>query len=354
VATWLLGFVFPPDLLMVSILSLSLTTSMLGLSNLFGSAAGFAVFSLTWRVLQGYGVVVVEQCCLTILMRLYPMASEFGSITGMLGGLRALTALASPPIGGLLYPVGGFTLPFLIDAAVSVVAAVVLVFTLRKESGMRQVDKQNVTMLSIVRIPTVQGLMLASFMGAFTMMTLGPIWQPWLGTRPLAFTPARISGCMVLIPIAYALSSVLAGPIIKRIGNITTIVASLLLNSVIFLFVGSPPVILPMLRPHPALPYVISLVWGLLAGVGGPAGASLIVRVFTDNGLDIEATAAPYSSLCVVLPMLAAITASVTSGALVDHFGPATAAFAVGCFGIVGALIVALYIRAYAGVKIVD
>lgn len=77
---------------------------------------------LSARAIQGVGSCVNRISSMAMLAASYPDDDERGAAVGLAMGASALGVLAGPPIGGLLYSLGGKGLPFFILAGLFVVA----------------------------------------------------------------------------------------------------------------------------------------------------------------------------------------------------------------------------------------
>ena len=103
--------------LVVGVIIVSVGTFLFGIVPLVCLSADIPMmpFFITARVMQGTGSALTMTCIFAILSDAFP--DSRGRIIGVAEMMNSLGWTVGPPMGGLLFAIGGFTLPFIICGA---------------------------------------------------------------------------------------------------------------------------------------------------------------------------------------------------------------------------------------------
>ena len=85
----------------------------------FGFSRSLALF-FVFRILQGFSTGAVTVAGTSILSRRFP--TQLGTVVGLYNAMGGVAFMCGPAVGGVLFDVGGFHLPFVVIASVTGVA----------------------------------------------------------------------------------------------------------------------------------------------------------------------------------------------------------------------------------------
>jgi MFS family permease len=168
------------------------------------------------RFLQGTAGAAVWAAGLALLADAFP-AKRRGAAMGLaITGMSAGT-LVGPPLGGILFYAGGFTLPFIVVAAlISIIA--ILVFLLL---GPVPVEVHRPALFDHLRDRRFRLVLGIAVAGSIVLSLLEPMLPLFLEDRLQAGPTARGLAFAAAV-IAYAIGSPLAGAVADRSGRLLT------------------------------------------------------------------------------------------------------------------------------------
>ncbi|KAA0202609.1 hypothetical protein HAZT_HAZT007732 [Hyalella azteca] len=167
--------------------------------------------------------------------------STVASVFATLETFFAVGLIAGPIVGGALYELGGFTLPFVLLGCVLMVAAVVVWYFLPVEGSLtRPISRHSV--FSLLKKPKIFlfafTTMSGSLSASFLFSTLEPHIRPW------NLTPLEIGLIFVLDAFAYAVSAPIWGRLCDRcIPERAATTMGALIATVAFLLLGPSPIL---------------------------------------------------------------------------------------------------------------
>ncbi|CAL4108385.1 unnamed protein product, partial [Meganyctiphanes norvegica] len=267
----------------------------------------FIAMSFIIRIVEALGNAAFITSAFTLI------AAEFqtnvGAAFAAMETFFGLGLIVGPTVGGALYELGGYTLPFVVMGALLFVAAILVCILLPKRDE-RPVDHDTEkgtkgSMLTMLKIPSIAifafTIMAASISIGFLQATLEP------HLRPLELTPVIMGVMFVLNGGAYAVLAPFWGWLCDHIFSprLVTLVGSAIV-SLSFILIGPVPFI-PL---QMTLPLVIAAL--VLHGVG--FGAELVA---TFTGIQQDAISNGF-------------TEGLSTYGLVS--GLWTSVFALGCF----------------------
>ncbi len=257
-------------------------TLSLGLVGLFVARAAQGVAStLTWTA----GFAVVAQL---------HTAEERSRIFARAFTITGLSALIGPPLGGALYALGGFMLPFLVATGLVVLDGLGRLVFLPGKALLPATRPAQMTTRSLLRAPGFSMGLFASLAGALALSSLEPGTPLLLGQT--FGLPVWVIGAIFG---ALALCFVLMQPVVsrseRRLGTRLTLAIGLLLSALGFagiaLAAGAPGEPLGVGLPLDLSPTLVGVV--ALLGVVGCALALVIVPVpelLTRSGQQLAGT----------------------------------------------------------------
>jgi len=324
-AVHLMDFIALPDLHRWALMLMAAITIPEGLTNLLnGSAAGFATYAISIRTLEGFPMGLVEVCTSVLIIRIFPDAEELASAESMFMGFRALVTLASPPLGGALYELGGFTLPYTMIGTVILIGAVILRFTLGQDASSGKVRQSNASVFTVLTYPGTLGCMLGIFQGACNLLCTDVLYQPWLGVQPYAFTPFQISSVQICAAGCLMLAAMAAMAIADPKHKILAAFIGTGISTLGFGLIGTPPKIFSFAGVFTGHPYIAAVLIGLGLGIVGPVSLTLAVDILTRfHGFTTEDASTPVGALqmmavflgTLVGPLLVGISSNSPEGA---------------------------------------
>ena len=255
-----LQYVGAKNVLVLSSLMVSGALLLFGFINKIKSWSAFITLAISIRIVQGIGSGANFTSAYALFVTTFPESS--GQVNGVIRGLNGFGYMAGPALGGFLYDVGGFGLPFFIMASFLVTTSfvnMILLIANGKDgpatTGQKQQPEKNaVTFKAILSFPWVwmslMVLALAVAMGGVLESTISQYMKDSFGTS------STQGGLAIMVYAAgYASASFLSGYTLERwIGPRRMCLYRLTLSVISFLLYG-PASILP-LKPSLALVFI--------------------------------------------------------------------------------------------------
>ncbi|KAF2352408.1 Major facilitator superfamily [Trinorchestia longiramus] len=315
------------------------TCILFGFLNHVQDTRSFVTLSFMVRIVEALGNAGFLTAAFSIIAKEF--SDNVGATFAALETCFGVGLIVGPTVGGALYEVGGYTLPFVCMGSLLLVAATTTLFLLPSPEGPAELETHHggSQLIQLFKIPPITlaafSIIAASISIGFVQATLEP------HLRPLDLTPLQTGLVFVLNGASYALSAPIWGKlcdkgvpanIITLIGSITVVVA--------FLFLG----------PAPFLPLKESL--GMCIGaliLHGIGFGAMLVSTFSGahkdailHGMpDNIATYGLVSGMWTSTFALGAFIGPSCGGALLDYFGFNYASmFIVGLHCLVAALII--------------
>lgn len=203
------------------------------LSTLLFAFANDAALLIIARTLQGISAAATWTAGLALLADVFP-ASARQQVIGIALTGSFVGMLVSPAIGGYLYEIGGYMLPFLVAAAIVAIDGIARIFLLKDPAMHDKAEKNTLKNLLTNRTILVMSGIIVLASGAISMLepTLPLFLQERMGVSPGAI--GILFGIMTLAsvisaPIAYKLSDALGRKRVILLGLACTALAMPLL-----------------------------------------------------------------------------------------------------------------------------
>ena len=225
----------------------SLSTIFFAGATMMPDGMPFASWCLSMRLLQGVGSAMEETAAYAIIADLdSENVSFYLGITEISTGLGYMVG---PPLGGWLFSIGGFTMPFLVLGLLLLPAAA-LIYT-RVPIEMFRVSKDEldakteVSMRSLLRNPQVVVIAVASMLANSDYAFLEPTLGDHSTAMKLASSPDSIGMLFSIASVTYTVSCPLIGMLANRsrFGPRRVILSGLVLQLVGFLLIGPSPIL---------------------------------------------------------------------------------------------------------------
>ena len=286
-ATPILSFVGPTELIYFGLIVTVMSTVPQGLGRLIGAGTpedpgtncvGFSTYQIVLRLFEGLAVGLNAVAVETVAYRIFPM-SEVGTAVGMAAGIRGLGAAAGPPLGGILYQVGGLPLPFVTMGVVLLVGLVLLMCLFRFGYGdITAVETKQATMQEVLRVPDFLKFLVIFVCSEGSYLTLDVLMQGWLGEEPYAYEMTKQNLVSFVSVGTFALCAGFVSPLTTLIGNVPTMIIGQVIAGFFFALVGFPNVMYP--GEQPTFGFACLAVCGTSVGISMSIIASLPFGVY--------------------------------------------------------------------------
>ena len=227
----------------------------------------FVLLSFLLRILTAIGAAFSQIAIISILCCLYP--NHISISFGMLELASGVGLMIGPTLGGFLYHVGGFKLPFIVVGSFVMLALIIVMATLPRNQIRTPDDDETVVSIlgvtkvigvAIVGMCIVTGGILISFFESTIAVQLDHITNG-------KFTKAQIGAYFVFATGFYTVSAPLWGCIVehKLSGNNAMIIGHIL-ALVSFLLMGPVPFLQPVFTATPISTAISLCVLGISMG----------------------------------------------------------------------------------------
>jgi MFS transporter, DHA1 family, solute carrier family 18 (vesicular amine transporter), member 1/2 len=206
-----------------------------GLIGLAGATILFAFADSFWllmlaRSLQGIAAAATWTAGLALLADVYPQ-EERGKAMGIALSGQAAGMLLGPTMGGWLYELGGYYLPFFIAAGIALIDGLLRIILLRDLP-----ESKAETLPSPFKLLGNRELIIVTcvvIIGAAIPSVLEPTLPLFLQEK-MELTPGVIGLLFAVPTIAYGIVSPIVGSMTAKIGNVKTIAIGLVLTAIAF------------------------------------------------------------------------------------------------------------------------
>ncbi|XP_018012632.2 MFS-type transporter SLC18B1-like [Hyalella azteca] len=216
------------------IFTVSVSCILFGFLNRMSGPTVFLTFSFIIRIMEALGNAAFLTTAFSIIAQEFSLnvASAFATLETFYG----LGMIAGPSVGGALYELGGFTLPFVVLGSLLMVAAAMVWYFLPVESS-RTRPTSRYTVFLLMRKPKIFLFAFTTMSGSMSIFFLFATLEPHI--RPWNLAPLEIGLIFVLDGFAYAVSAPIWGRLCDRclperaattMGALTVTVAFLLLG----------------------------------------------------------------------------------------------------------------------------
>ncbi|XP_019625109.1 PREDICTED: MFS-type transporter SLC18B1-like [Branchiostoma belcheri] len=201
----------------------------------------FIVFCFAIRTMGALGVAANQTAAITILTHEFP--KNVAKVLGTLELFMGLGMMAGPPIGGVLYNLGGFKLPFFAVGGLMFGCCAVLAALIPTQIDNEQEGKRDVSLLDFLKIPIVIMACEITVVGYAVINYLEPVIQPYL-VNEFNVTPAQVGLFFLPLAAVFAVCAPVWGWLADKKNVVRTMMTlGLLVLSVGALLVGPSPLL---------------------------------------------------------------------------------------------------------------
>lgn len=313
-APWLMRNAEPFVILQRTLLLQAIFIAGFGLAGHIDLPVNFAACASTNRLLLGLMSGINEPCSQAITLRLVPshaVAYAFGLIIAA----RFSAMVVGPVVGGLLYDVGGFPLPFLVCGMIFLALGVLTMWVGATTPVTSLPPTESVSVWRLLRLRGVMMMLMCIFLLWFNVMFLEPCFEPTLAAEPYNLSPTKIGLVLSAATMGMVLTMALSGYLSGLLDPYTQ-------HTIGFLILVAA---LPYLGPTPYfnLPPSVGLFVGAIIlayiGVGlvGPTQSVLCLRILSQAGLSQHEVASALAAANVTFSTIGSLCGPLVAGALV-------------------------------------
>ncbi|XP_067934915.1 MFS-type transporter SLC18B1-like [Watersipora subatra] len=217
------------------------------------------------RSVEANGCSMVSTASFAIMATTFP--KNVGQALGTLEVFSGIGMVLGPSIGGALYGLGGYLLPFIVIGCLVWITAIAAFFIL---PPIDNVAKLSGSMLAILKIPGCLVIYLCIVSCGMALSFLDPTFSPWMTSTFKGVTIPQVGLIFMIGPGVYALSAPLSGYISDKGYQASMSVGGFWLTGVAFVLLGPNP-LLSSFIPTAIWETVIALIL-----LGLAVGASII------------------------------------------------------------------------------
>ncbi|KAK3088776.1 hypothetical protein FSP39_023627 [Pinctada imbricata] len=174
----------------------------------------FVIFCFVLRVVLSVGCTSLNTSCYALIAKQFP--DHIGTVFGIGEVFVGIGFMSGPAIGGVLYGLGGFIMPFLVIGAVLLICVPVNWCILPPDDDYQQ-SESNISSMVLFRSPTVIIVSLAIVVAAFIWSILDPTLEPHL--REFDLGPEIVGLLFLLMSAFYAISSPIWGWVADKVSD---------------------------------------------------------------------------------------------------------------------------------------
>ena len=179
-----------------------------GFLNHIDDATEFITASFIIRILEAVGCGAFITSAFSIIAKEF--ADNIGSAFAAMETCFAVGLIVGPTVGGALFEVGGYTLPFVVLGAILLLQSLMVFLLLpSQEKDNKDGENNNGQLFAALKIPSVAIFALVIVSTSMIIGFLQATLEPHL--RPLDLTPVQLGFMFVLNGAAYAITAPLWG-----------------------------------------------------------------------------------------------------------------------------------------------
>ena len=240
----------------------SISTILFAAATFVPEGWPFAVWCLSIRIAQGVGAALEETAMYAIIAELD--ADNLSFYLGICEISTGLGYMIGPPLGGILFVAGGFSMPFVCVGALIAPAALIFYRSMPNDAHRISKDQERVepvAMRSLLVNPQVIIMAVAATLANSDYAFLEPTLGEHASSLGLAKTPDAIGALFSVTIVAYTLSCPVIGLLAKRerMGPRAVIVIGLVFQLIGFLLVGPSPLLQQEQMAMPQMLLALSL-----------------------------------------------------------------------------------------------
>lgn len=227
------------------LLIVSVSTVLFGGASLVPEGWPFYAWCLIMRIAQGVGSALEETAAYAIIADLdWEQVSLYLGICEISTGLGYMVG---PPLGGFLFSMGGFAMPFLLLGSCLLPAAALIYVRLPPDAHLlsKQETQAEVPMRALLADPQIIVIAISAMLANSDYAFLEPTLGDHARDRDIASSPDAVGMLFSVASVTYTLSCPLIGIMANRdrVGPRPIIVCGLLLQLLGFVLIGPSPIL---------------------------------------------------------------------------------------------------------------
>ncbi|XP_066286966.1 MFS-type transporter SLC18B1-like isoform X1 [Branchiostoma lanceolatum] len=283
----------------------------------------FVVFCFLIRTMEALGVSAYFTAGTAILTHAFPNSAA--KVMGILEVFSGLGLMAGPPIGGLLYGVGGFKMPFLVVGGMMLCCGGVVWILVPQQDDKQERKKKTASLLSFLRIPTIALTCGLTVVMSCSISFLDPIYQPYLSDQ-FEMSPTDVGLVFLLWSGVYAVTAPAFGFFADiQIASRFMITGGMVVLTVSVLMIAPSPLLSDYLHILPVKEWVTIVGCVVMSLACGPAFSSIFNEMLwaaSDAGIeDNFATYGMVSGLYNAGYSVGEFVGPIASSVLAEKFG---------------------------------
>ncbi|RCN47129.1 transporter, major facilitator family protein [Ancylostoma caninum] len=240
----------PKNLFTIGLTSTGTIAILFGFIDLIPTRREFFIASLIIRILEGIGEAAFVTSSFTINANCFP--GMLSTILGILQTCGGVGFSLGPFLGGILYDIGGFRLPFYSLGVAMFLMAFLSRWLIPKDQGEKTEPHSSTGYKGLLRIPTIWIMMFALFNSAISTSFVNPAMAGHLESFHLS--PPVLGLLFLLSGAFYSVTAPLNGMLVDRfkchLGGMMVAPAAIIIS----LSLNGPSPLLPLTK---SLPLVI-------------------------------------------------------------------------------------------------
>ncbi|KRY28312.1 MFS-type transporter SLC18B1 [Trichinella spiralis] len=229
-------FVGPKLQFNMGLFVLAVSTILFGLLKWSPPNGTFVTLSIAVRVVEALGNAAFLTASLALAVQTLP--DNFASIIGVLETFSGIGYTVGPPLGGFLYDLGGFDLPFWSLGVVLIFTLILSLLIIPEQHD--NARRGQLHMTSLLRVPLVLVEIISITFTAASMSFIDPTLEEHL--KEFSMSSLNIGLMFLITGAAYCISAPLCGYFIDKLKcPMTFMVAGNILASAGFFIIGPSP-----------------------------------------------------------------------------------------------------------------
>lgn len=250
IASPVLGKLLPKigakTLFITGMLVAGVSNILFGLLPMIEDYAWFTACSFLIRGLEALGAGAFSTSSFVFVVELFP--ERISSVLGVLETFIGLGMSVGPALGGVLYSIGGFGLPFTILGVMMLAVVPLNYFMLPAAEGTQADEEATGSFWKLVRIPSTFVIVGIIVISSNVWSFLDPTLEPHL--RMLQLSSQQVGFVFLLFSSVYGIFSLLWGWLADKLNNHwSMMVIGLFMSSVCLIVLGPSPFISKIHNP---------------------------------------------------------------------------------------------------------
>jgi len=292
---------------------------------------GWSFFALVTvsRMILGAACGISETVRVAVVLRLVSK-EHVSTVMALTMGVRSVSTLASPAVGGALYTVGGYTFPYLLGGCVFIALYFAQLMLMRVMSRLPSSVPQSSSIFTILKVPMVWCMVTVIIVWGFSSYLFEPLYQRVLGTDPYSLNVAEVGLYGSILPASLSITFFTVGTFLNKIiGELAQQAMGMAVSVVGFItlyFCDSTGTFATGMA-----------IIGVGIGLTGPTNPAFVLRILEiDAGLTKREVGGALGAVLFAILMLGALLGPLLGSGLFALLGFNTLSLSVGiAFGVV-------------------